>query len=98
MNDANDNWGSARRLAVHRSGVVDAANELVVECPMVKAEVLLQRCAFCEHGQGLLLDSSNDGLTLRCSFPQPSRAKPLRTSEQSQLPFVRDSGEEDALA
>lgn len=55
-------------LAVRRSGVSDAANELVVMCPMVSGEVLLQRCAFCEYEQGLLLDSSSNDLTLRCSF------------------------------
>lgn len=76
----------AKRLVVRRSGATDAANELEVDCPMVRTEVLLQRCAFCEHGQGLLLDPSTNGLTLRCSFAESARAKPLRAAtDDSQL-------------
>lgn len=64
----------ARRLAVRPSGAVDSANELEVECPLVKAEVLLQRCAFCEHGHGLLLDPDSSQLTLQCSFSDRTEA------------------------
>lgn len=70
----------AERLTVRGSGATNAANELKVDCPMVKTEVLLQRCAFCEHGQGLLLDPSTNSLTLRCSFSGLARAKRLDPS------------------
>ena len=73
----------ARRLAVQGSSASGAANELAVDCPMVKSEVLLQRCAFCEHGRGLLLDPERDSLTLRCSFSESARAKRLRAATDS---------------
>lgn len=86
MGSATTNLVPVERLAVHRSGATDAANELAVECPMVRTEVLLQRCAFCEHGQGLLLDPSTHSLALRCSFAEAARAKPLRAAtDDSQL-------------
>ena len=76
----------AKRLTVRSLGAANAANELEVDCPMVKTRVLLQRCAFCEHGEGLLLDPSTNSLRLRCSFSESVRAKPLRaTVDNSQL-------------
>jgi len=58
----------ARRLTVRHSGVADASSELEVECPLVNGNAVLQRCAFCEHGRGLLLDPRTNSLTLQCSF------------------------------
>jgi hypothetical protein len=69
-----------RRLAVRRSGVAEEANGLAVDCPLVKAEVLLQRCAFCRHGEGLLLNSSTNRMTLRCTFAEWERAEALHPS------------------
>ena len=40
-----------------------------VHCPVVERSVRLQRCAFCEHGYGLLLDSLQNTLRLRCGAP-----------------------------
>lgn len=77
MKNTKTNLLSVRRLSAPRVSETDAANELGVECPLAKTEVLLQRCAFCEHGRGLLLDPSSNDLTLRCSFSESIRAKPL---------------------
>ncbi len=54
----------AARSAVKPSEVLSA--KLMVTCPLSHEAVLLQRCAFCEHSAGLLLDPSDDRLTLRC--------------------------------
>ncbi len=61
----------ARRLPVTRSRARQAASgALEVLCPLVKSSVLLERCAFCMHGHGLLIDPVNDWLTLQCSYHQ----------------------------
>ena len=43
--------------------------EAHVTCPVITRPVRLQRCAFCQHGYGLLLDSSQGTLRLRCGAP-----------------------------
>lgn len=63
-----------RYLTLRSSSAKGAGNELAVDCPMEKLEVILQRCAFCRHGRGLLLETSTRSLTLRCSFSEVASA------------------------
>lgn len=77
MQRTSTNLLPAKSLTVRRSGADDAANGLEVDCPMLMTAVLLQRCALCEHGQGLLLDPNTNSLSLRCLFVEPVRAQPL---------------------
>ena len=85
MKRTNHNALPTRRLTVRRSGTSDAANELQVSCPLTRAEVLLQRCAFCEHGHGLLLDPATNSLRLKCSFPEPAHDKPRSLPDEAAL-------------
>ena len=59
-----------RRLPV-QSPESPWAAQLEVDCPRAKVSVLLQRCAFCKHGRGLLADEVSHELVLRCSFGEP---------------------------
>lgn len=79
MQRSSTNLLPVKSLTVRRSSADDAANELGVDCPMVMTAVLLQRCAFCEHGLGLLLDPSSNGLSLQCLYLESVRAKTLRS-------------------
>lgn len=42
------------------------AATLKVQCPRTDERVLLQRCSFCGHGDGLTLDPVDGSLSLRC--------------------------------
>lgn len=42
------------------------AAQLMVTCPLSGERVILQRCSFCSRSEGLLLDPSDDSLSLRC--------------------------------
>jgi len=42
------------------------AATLTVHCPRTDESVLLQRCAFCGHSDGLTLDPIDGSLSLRC--------------------------------
>ena len=39
-----------------------------VLCPMVRSEVVIQRCDFCPHGKEWIFDQVTDTLMLRCSY------------------------------
>lgn len=56
------------RLLEVRSGNQKFA-DMHVNCPVITRPVRLQRCAFCQHGYGLLLDSSEHTIALRCGAP-----------------------------
>jgi hypothetical protein len=58
---------------------------------MANSEVLLERCAFCRHGRGLLVDPSSSSLTLRCSFRGVDRAARAGASADDP-PRVRFAG------
>ena len=45
------------------------AGKLSVACPLVEKPVLLQRCAFCIYGDGLLLKPASNDLVLCCTCP-----------------------------
>jgi hypothetical protein len=61
----------ARRLPVGRSPArQEASSKLEVPCPLAETSVLLQRCAWCIHGQGLLVDPTSHELTLQCAYQQ----------------------------
>lgn len=45
---------------------------LTVHCPRSDERVLLQRCAFCGHGEGVTLDPLDGSLQLRCHPPSES--------------------------
>ena len=42
------------------------AAQLTVTCPLTGADVIVQRCAFCERSEGLDLNAIDGSLTLRC--------------------------------
>src|SRR6187399_1389644 len=42
---------------------------LTVNCPLTNERVLLQRCAFCGHSEGLTLDPLDGSLNLNCHAP-----------------------------
>ena len=45
------------------------AATLMVHCPRTDERVLLQRCSFCGHGDGVTLDPVDGSLNLRCHPP-----------------------------
>lgn len=47
-----------------------------VQCPVIDRNVRLQRCAFCDHSFGLLLDGEQNTLTLRCGAPSGAWREP----------------------
>lgn len=59
----------ARKLspAEHASDAPTSARYRVF-CPMVRTEVVLQRCDFCPHGKEWVHDQVTDTVMLRCSF------------------------------
>ena len=69
-----DNEAGERLLEVF--GSVGAAPDARVRCPVAHRPVRLQRCAFCQHGHGLLLDCSQGTLSLRCGAPPEVALKP----------------------
>ena len=59
-----------RRVTAHRGEQFETnAAGLEVRCPLIGTRVLLERCAFCVHSKGLLLNPGSDELTLRCDCP-----------------------------
>jgi hypothetical protein len=53
-----------------RDGLLEGT--LTVACPVTGSLVLLQRCAFCAHSEGLFRDAIDGALTLRCRLPVES--------------------------
>ena len=49
------------------------AAQLEVDCPLLGARVRVQRCAFCEHGKGMVADGLSHRLLLRCAFTPSNR-------------------------
>lgn len=53
------------------------AATLTVHCPRTDERVLLQRCAFCGHSEGLTLEPLDGSLNLLCHTPvEPEPPEP----------------------